>query len=152
MKTVEAIRHWAHTHSGEGKKGAVAASKAEPAEDLKPAGVPEAPLLDVSTVGGAVAGAMVGAIAGPIGAIAGGAVGTAVGLIAGATLENEDRRASLHDEELDEQIGVIRGDMGAASPNQPPARIGAYSAGSAGVRRPSRPPSEGPISDLDQDS
>ena len=99
---------------------------------------------------GTVAGAVVGSIAGPVGAVAGAIVGSLAGAVAGAALEDEDARASQHDEELDEAIGVYDGELGAAPPNAPPARIGAFSAGASGAGRTSVPPASGPIQDVDE--
>ncbi len=109
-------------------------------------------LRDASTVAGAAAGAAVGAIAGPVGAIAGGLVGTAIGALAGQTLDEKDAEETEHDQKLDRDIGVTKGDLGAASPDQPPARRGVYSAASAGVSGGGGSvPSEGPMQDLDSD-
>lgn len=99
---------------------------------------------------GTVAGAVVGSIAGPVGAIAGAIVGSVAGAAAGAVLEDEAQRAHLHDEELDEVIGVYDGAMGAAPPNAPPARVGAFSAGASGAGRSSVPPASGPLQDVDE--
>lgn len=109
-------------------------------------------LRDASTVAGAVAGAAVGAIAGPVGAIAGGLVGTAIGALAGQTLDADDADEAEHDQQLDRDIGVTEGDLGAASPAQPPARRGVYSAASAGISGGGGSvPSEGPMQDLDSE-
>jgi hypothetical protein len=109
-------------------------------------------VVDVAALSGAVAGATMGAIAGPPGVVAGGAMGAVVGALAGAALERDDLRRTRHDEDLDKEIGVIDGEMGAASPDAPPARVGAYSAASAGVSRPATPaPAEGGIQTLDDD-
>jgi len=109
-------------------------------------------VVDVAALTGAVAGATMGAIAGPPGMVAGGAMGAIVGALAGATLEREDVKRSRHDVDLDKEIGVIDGQMGAASPDAPPARIGAYSAASAGVGgSPTPAPAEGGIQSLDDD-
>jgi len=99
---------------------------------------------------GTVAGAVVGAIAGPVGAVAGAIVGSVAGSAAGAVLEDEEVRSSRHDEELDEAIGVYDGAMGAAPPNAPPARVGAFSAGASGAGRSSVPPASGPMQDVDE--
>lgn len=69
--------------------------------------------LGAATLAGAAAGAAVGALAGPPGAIAGGIIGTAIGIMAGATLEREDSKHEKHDHELDDEIGVTSGDLGA---------------------------------------
>ena len=82
-----------------------------------------------------------------IGAVIGGAVAAAAGEV--AHREHEDEAA--RDEELDEEIGVIGGDIGAAKPNQPPAR-GAFHAASLGISTAGHTaPAEGPIQDLDDE-
>jgi universal stress protein A len=62
---------------------------------------------------GAVAGSATGALAGPLGAVAGGAIGTVVGAIAGAVMEAQQARATEHERELDNAIGVTKGSLGA---------------------------------------
>ncbi len=107
---------------------------------------------EIVAAAGAIAGASIGAIAGPPGMIAGALLGGAVGSIAGHRLEKEDAFASQHDADLDEAIGVVGGDLGAASPHQPPAVRGAYSGGSAGTGgQGEQAPSEGPLQNLDKD-
>ncbi len=105
----------------------------------------------VLSVSGAVTGAATGAVAGPPGILAGAVVGAAMGMVIGKALDREDDRQRLHDEELDREIGVQGGNLGAASPNQPPARTGAYSAASAGAGSSSPCASEGPMQSLDDD-
>jgi universal stress protein F len=73
----------------------------------------EHPMMDAATLAGAISGAAAGALAGPPGAIAGGIIGTAIGAMAGSALDREDRRTGLHDRELDDAIGVTKGDLGA---------------------------------------
>jgi hypothetical protein len=90
-------------------------------------------IADLATLLGAVAGVIAGAIAGPAGAIAGSLIGAAVGAAAGRAIAFEDSRRQRNDERLDREIGVIDGSLGAASPHQPPARVGAYSAASCGA-------------------
>jgi hypothetical protein len=65
-----------------------------------------------ATLSGAAAGVALGAIAGPVGAVAGGAIGTAIGALMGVTMEREEVRHDAHDRELDDAIGVTRGDLG----------------------------------------
>jgi len=99
---------------------------------------------------GAAAGAIVGAVAGPAGAIAGAVVGGAVGAVAGGALMDEAEERFHHDEELDEAIGVIGGHIGEAPPDQPPARIGAFSraaTGTGGAGESSS--SDGPMQNVD---
>jgi len=86
---------------------------------------------------GAVGGMALGAIAGPAGVVVGGLLGAVAGASAGAM--------------LDEEIGVIGGDLGAAPPDAPPARIGAFSAGSAGASPHGGAASEGPIPAPEED-
>jgi hypothetical protein len=106
--------------------------------------------VETAALSGAVAGAAAGAIAGPGGILAGAAVGGAAGAIAGAALADEAEQRHAHERELDRDIGVTEGDLGAADPSQPPARVGAYSGASAGVGGSSgSTPSEGPIQDVD---
>ncbi len=59
-------------------------------------------------------------------------MGAAIGAMAGVVMEQETHRQFVHDEVLDEEIGVIDGVMGAADPKAPPARIGAFSSAAAG--------------------
>jgi phage tail tape-measure protein len=70
-------------------------------------------LVDVGTVSGAVTGAIVGIVAGPPGMIVGGAIGAALGTVAGAVLDRESHSGEKHDRDLDDDIGVTRGDIGA---------------------------------------
>jgi phage tail tape-measure protein len=108
-------------------------------------------LLDAATVSGAVAGAALGAVAGPPGIVAGGLVGTALGMLAGVGLDNAERVHDERDKELDDDIGVTKGDLGAAPPDAPPPRSGAYSGASAGFGTSHGTPSEGPMSGTDED-
>ena len=105
---------------------------------------------EIVAASGTVAGAVFGTVAGPVGTVAGAILGGVVGAGAGALLEDQSARKHAHEEELDEDIGVYDGTLGAARPDAPPARVGAFSAPSSGGERPSHPPSEGPIQDLDE--
>lgn len=109
----------------------------------------EATLIEVAA---AVAGATAGAVAGPPGIVTGAIIGGAIGAVVGHTLDDEERRVSLHDQELDREIGVTEGDLGAASPTQPAARIGAFSSASAGASNATESPSEGPMQNVDDDT
>jgi hypothetical protein len=111
-----------------------------------------ASVLDYAAVSGAVAGAALGAVAGPPGIVAGGLVGTAMGVLAGVGLDNAEHAFEAHDHELDDEIGVTKGDLGAAPPDAPPAVKGCYSAASAGVASSRPTPAEGPMQDIDEDS
>jgi len=82
--------------------------------------------------GGAIAGAAVGSIAGPAGAAAGAVIGGVVGAFVAKIADEEAERVSFHDGELDAEIGVNGGDLGAPNLEHPPAIRGTYSAGSSG--------------------
>ncbi len=103
------------------------------------------------SITGAAAGAMSGVIAGPPGVVAGAVIGATVGAMAGAAVGADQQEKTAIDEKLDREIGVIGGDIGAAPPNQPPARVGTYSAAIGPALRPddSQTPAEGPIPDED---
>jgi phage tail tape-measure protein len=93
---------------------------------------------------GALTGAVVGAAAGPPGIVAGAVLGALAGTAAGAVLDNEAARQSARTRELDTEIGVTEGSLGAPNLQHPPAKIGAYSAASAGAASPSGHSAEGP--------
>jgi phage tail tape-measure protein len=99
-----------------------------------------------------LAGATIGIIAGPAGVVAGAIIGSIVGAAAGVMVTDSNNRRWHHDEETDYDIGVYDGTIGAASPDAPPTRIGAFSAGSAGAagNTPSTPPpNEGPMQEIE---
>jgi Hemerythrin HHE cation binding domain len=71
-------------------------------------------LLEGVTLSGAFTGAVLGGVsAGAAGAVAGGLIGAGMGLVTGAGLERANSRAETRDSELDEEIGVRGGDLGA---------------------------------------
>lgn len=95
---------------------------------------------------GALAGAVLGAGAGPPGIVAGALIGGVAGALAGAALDTESSRQGARTRELDEAIGVSEGDLGAPNLQHPPAKVGTYSAASAGIDSSSgEEPVEGPI-------
>jgi hypothetical protein len=96
---------------------------------------------------GLVAGAALGAFAGPIGAVAGGIAGVVVGAAAGVALDAQEVTAADAEKQLDEEIGVIGGSIGAAPPNAPRATRGAFSAESSGLGGGTveSAPAEGPM-------
>jgi phage tail tape-measure protein len=104
---------------------------------------------DITALTGAIAGAAVGALAGPPGVVAGTVLGASMGMAAGSVMEHEHEREAEEDKRLDDEIGVTKGDLGAASPDLPPARRGTYSAGAAGAGDASPVPSDGPMSSGD---
>ncbi|MGD0527946.1 MAG: glycine zipper domain-containing protein [Polyangiaceae bacterium] len=95
---------------------------------------------------GAVVGAAVGAMAGPAGMVAGALIGAAAGALAVEAMGTESDRRAAHNAELDEEIGVMGGDLGAPNLKHPPAKVGAYSAATAGAGATSATePAEGPM-------
>jgi hypothetical protein len=97
---------------------------------------------------GAIAGAVLGSAAGPPGAIAGAVIGGVVGAVTGAVLDTQTTESVDRNRKLDEEIGVIGGEIGAPNLEHPPARIGAYSSASAGAGSSSDATlAEGPISE-----
>ena len=123
---VEDMKDTSRRNGPEEPTGEVAAEHAEPLVPRRQSSVPpfhrrEA---EAGAVVGAIAGAAIGAVAGPPGIFAGTAIGAAIGAAAGAALDANDAWQDRRDSELDEDIGVAGGDIGAAPPNQPPARVG----------------------------
>lgn len=106
----------------------------------------------LEVLSGMAAGAAVGAFAGPPGMIAGAVIGSAIGVAASLALDAQREEERVHEEDLDEAIGVIGGNLGEASPNQPPPKVGAFSvaamgAGSSGEGEDT----DGPMQNLDSD-
>jgi phage tail tape-measure protein len=105
----------------------------------------------VGAIGGEVVGAIVGSMAGPPGAIAGMVIGAAAGAMVGKIIDEEEERKSFLDGELDEEIGVTSGELGAPDLAHPPEVRGAYSAASVGAAESAeRQPAEGPLEDVDE--
>ena len=95
---------------------------------------------------GAMVGAVVGAAAGPPGMVAGALIGAAAGALATEVMEADSERRAARTTKLDEEIGVIGGDLGAPNLKHPPAKIGAYSAAAVGVGAAGGDePAEGPM-------
>jgi hypothetical protein len=114
------------------------------------AGDDRASRVEVTAVTGSLAGAAVGAVAGPPGVVAGAVIGGVAGALTGLGVADDAQWRHGHAAALDDAIGVTAGDLGAASPDLPPARIGAFSSGSAGVSAARHStPSEGPMQDID---
>lgn len=91
---------------------------------------------------GAAAGAAAGAIAGPPGIVAGAVIGAIAGAATAEALVENDEASEAANVRLDEEIGVIGGDLGAAQ-TRIPARVGAPSLASAGIGTPEAPSEEG---------
>ncbi len=85
------------------------------------------------SAGGALAGAALGALAGPPGIAAGAVLGAIAGAMAGAALSKDAAQKQAEDEQLDREIGVTDGDIGAPNLEHPPAVTGAFSAASVGA-------------------
>ena len=98
---------------------------------------------------GAAAGAIAGSVAGPPGAIAGAVIGAAAGTLIGIADEREAHREAAHDKELDDEIGVTSGSLGAPGLKHPPAKHGLYSGAAAAVGttvESTKQPASGPMS------
>jgi hypothetical protein len=76
---------------------------------------------------GALAGAVVGAAAGPPGIVAGTIIGAVAGALTGAAMDGASLREEDHERDLDAQIGVSGGDLGAPHLAHPPEKAGAGS-------------------------
>ena len=101
--------------------------------------------------GGAITGAVLGAIAGPAGAAAGAIVGGIAGAAAAIAVDDEAARQREHAHQLDVDIGVEEGEIGAPGLKHPPARIGAFSSGSMGAGgETAASPAEGPMQPVDE--
>jgi hypothetical protein len=97
---------------------------------------------------GAIACAALGAAAGPPGAMAGAIIGGVVGAVTGAAVDTQSAVDTAEERKLDEQIGVMGGEIGAPNLKHPPAKVGAYSSSSTGVGTSSdSTPAEGPFSE-----
>jgi hypothetical protein len=86
--------------------------------------------------------------AGPPGALVGALIGAAAGASVGWAHESATIERSRHDRELDEEIGVVGGDIGVSGLKHPPPTIGAFSAEATGVSNTTGSDpvvSEGPI-------
>ncbi len=101
---------------------------------------------------GALAGGVVGAVAGPAAAVAGAVIGGIAGVLAATAMDNDATREARKERELDEELGVMGGDLGTAAVDHPPASLGAFSATSMGAEEssdideadgPIEPPPEG---------
>jgi phage tail tape-measure protein len=67
---------------------------------------------EAGAIAGELVGAVLGSAAGPAGVVAGMVIGAAAGALAGTALDDEAERTSRHDHELDDEIGVTKGDLG----------------------------------------
>ena len=74
-------------------------------------------------VSGAAVGAAVGSFAGPPGVAVGAAFGAIVGGLTARALDVQESRDSLHDTDLDDEIGVTSASLGAAPVTIPPPPV-----------------------------
>jgi hypothetical protein len=107
-----------------GKEIAIMASNEKTHENPEESVIPPAHThgREFGAIAGEIAGAVVGSIAGPPGTLAGLVLGAAAGALAGEAIDEEAERASYHDHELDDEIGVTKGDLGGRRTPLPPAR------------------------------
>lgn len=122
------------THPRNVKDDALPSSRLPPSLTV-PAGLEDLSAVTPVLAGsaGILAGAAIGAFAGPIGAIAGAVAGAVAGAAAGATLNEEEAMRGAAERELDEEIGVLGGSLGAAAPDAPRSERGTFSAASSGA-------------------
>ena len=100
---------------------------------------------------GALAGVVLGAGAGPPGMVAGALVGGMVGALAGSVLDGASSSQASHERDLDAQIGVSKGDLGAPNLEHAPSKTGAYSTASLGLETSSgEEPAVGPMQELEE--
>jgi phage tail tape-measure protein len=97
---------------------------------------------------GAAAGALAGTLAGPVGMAIGAVIGGFIGGAAGVAVETTETEKSAHDAQLDRDIGVSGGNLGAAAPGQTPSS-GRFHAASLGVTDSGPESSDGPIQNVD---
>jgi hypothetical protein len=106
----------------------------------------------VDALVGAAAGAALGVLAGPPGIVAGAVLGGAVGGAAAAALHAGHVRERRKDAQLDEDIGVIGGNLGEAPPHAPKSERGVFHAASLGLGGGGGgTPSEGPMQNPEGD-
>jgi hypothetical protein len=89
-------------------------------------------------------------MAGPPGAVAGAVIGGIVGALASAAVQNDGYDMAEHDAELDAELGISEGDIGAPNLEHPPAERGAFSASVCGADIfDDQEPAEGPMPPAD---
>ncbi len=99
---------------------------------------------------GALSGAALGAMAGPPGAITGAVIGGIVGALASAAVQSEAFDIADRDHELDAELGITEGDIGAPNLEHPPAEVGAFSIANSGADIiTDAEPAEGPMPPAD---
>lgn len=94
----------------------------------------------------AIGGGGLGAVfAGPWGLAIGAAIGGGAGGLAAWAAQRGDEEAALRDSQLDIDIGVVDGDLGAPGLEHPPAKIGAFSREASGTGNMPAAPASGPF-------
>ncbi len=76
--------------------------------------------LGIGAILGISAGIVTGLMGGPVGALVGLCAGAVAGAVAGTALHRDESVRSARSRELDEEIGITRGDIGAAPVSIPP--------------------------------
>jgi len=100
---------------------------------------------------GALTGVVLGAAAGPPGMVAGAIIGGMVGAVAGSVLHAASLSKASRARELDAQIGVSDGDLGAPNLEHPAAKTGVCSTASLGLETSSgEEPAEGPMQEPEE--
>lgn len=108
----------------------------------------------IGAISGALVGGATGSLAGMPGVAFGALTGGVIGGVAAVAIEHAIEVDSARARRLDEETGVLGGEMGAPNLDHPPAKMGLYSAASAGLGSGGggtggRAPSEGPMSSGD---
>jgi hypothetical protein len=82
--------------------------------------------------------------------VAGAVIGGIVGALASVAIQNDAYDIAEHDAELDAELGISEGDIGAPNLEHPPAERGAFSAANCGAELSSdAEPAEGPMTSAD---
>jgi hypothetical protein len=109
------------------------------------------PIQPAAGVAGAVGGAAMGVLAGPPGIAAGAIIGGAVGVLAAMAYEASSAEEAAAERQLDAELGISEGDIGAPNLEHPPAKIGAYSLAASGAGASTdTEPAEGPVPSSDE--
>ena len=101
----------------------------------------------IGAMGALGGGGLGAAVAGPVGLGLGLVVGAGVGALAAWALQRDEQEAAARDSQLDIEIGVVGGDIGAPGLEHPPAKIGAFSKEATGAGHAERTttPASGPF-------
>jgi hypothetical protein len=97
------------------------------------------------SLGAVGAGGMGLVLAGGVGLGVGILLGASAGVLSGWTLQGQEQESSERNSQLDFEIGVVGGDIGAPNLEHPPAKIGAFSKEATGSGSTSSEPASGPF-------